>query len=196
MDERSVFQKIGDAVVDFAPGIAGLLAVTGVGAPAAAAIGAVAALGRSFGLGSSAKPEEVLQAISADPEIRLKALVAENDFKAEMGRQELDKLKAELADTQSARTREIEGVKATGKPDKFLHFLAFWCIFAPVALIVAMLYYGLPKMTPEVALLVGGFIGIIIGEYKTVTGYYFGTSKSSADKSAIMGQMRNQMNGR
>jgi hypothetical protein len=41
-------------------------------------------------------------------------------------------------------------------------------------------------MTPEVALLVGGFVGIIIGEYKTIPAYFFGSSKGSADKTATM----------
>jgi len=102
-EEKSIFQKIGDAVVNFAPGIATILTATGVGAPVGAAVGAIGALGRAFGLGDSAKPEDVLTAISADPEIRLKAMVAENDFKVKMKQAELDETKAYLSDVQSAR---------------------------------------------------------------------------------------------
>ena len=195
-DERSVFQKIGDAVTNYAPGLAGILAlVPGVGTVPAAALAAVGALGRAVGLGSQAKPEDVLQAISADPEIRLKAMVAENDFKAEMGRQEIEKLKTELADTQNARSREVEITKATGQRDYQLMILAWLGVFLPFVLVIAMIKWGIPDMTPEEALMVGGFVGIIVGEYKTIFGYFFGSSRSSSDKTEIMGQMRKQIKG-
>jgi hypothetical protein len=182
-DTRSVFQKIGDAVVDFAPGIAGILAATGVGAPIAAGVGAVAALGRAFGLGSSAKPEEVLGAISADPEIRLKALVAENDFKAEMGRQEIEKLKTanetlklELDDIKDARKRDSE------TKDHVNRNLAYGIIAAFVVMIAAVLL-GWSKADSAV---IGTLIGYLSAKAEQIISYYFGSSRGSQAKTDII----------
>jgi hypothetical protein len=185
--ERTIYQKIGDAVVDFAPGIATILAATGVGAPIAAAVGAVAALGRACGLGSAAKPEEVLTAISADPEIRLKAMIAENDFKAEMGRQEIEKLKTELADVQSARQREIEVTKATGKRDWNMICVGWMIILGYIGMMGFLAYHAahgqpIKDDTGILFLLVGNlvtFVGIVVA-------YLYGTTRSSQAKTEII----------
>ena len=181
MDEKSIFQKIGDAVVDFAPGIAGILAATGVGAPVAAGVAAVAALGRSFGLGSNAKPEEVLSVISADPEIKLKAMIADNDFRAEMGRQEIEKLKTELADVQSARQMNIEGVKATGKRD--IEDKVFdWMIVIGLFVIIGFMMY----LKPPESTILGGLIGTVSTAFIAVVQFRKGTTASSQAKTDII----------
>jgi len=188
MDERSVFQKIGDAVTDYAPGLAGILAlVPGVGTVPAAALGAVAALGRSLGLGSTAKPEDVLSAISADPEIKLKALIAENDFKSEMGRQEIEKLKTELADVQSARNREIEITKATGKRDWDMIIMGWAIIFAYIGMMGFLMYHAahgqpIKDDTGILFLMVGNlitFVGMVVA-------YKYGTTRTSEKKTDII----------
>ena len=187
-DERSVFQKIGDAVTDYAPGLAGILAlVPGVGTVPAAALAAVGALGRAVGLGSQAKPEDVLQAISVDPEIRLKALVAENDFKAEMGRQEIEKLKTELADVQSARQREIEITKTTGKRDTNMIITGWFIILGYIGMMGFLLYHAAHNQpikddTGILFMLMGNlvtFVGMVVA-------YQFGTTRSSQAKTDII----------
>lgn len=180
-DERSIFQKIGDAVTDFAPGIATVLAATGVGAPVAAAVGAVGALGRAFGLGSSAKPEDVLTAISADPEIRLKAMVADNDFKAKMRDLEIQELKTYIEDVQSARTRQVETEKATGRRDTNLYVLAWTIIGGFFGLMAVLLFVKIPEDSTGVIFMLFGSLSAAFGG---VVSYFFGSSKGSADKSA------------
>ena len=182
-EDKSIFQKIGDAVADFAPGIATILTATGVGAPVAAAVGAVGALGRAFGLGSNAKPEEVLQAISADPETRLKAQIADNDFKAEMGRQEiarlnvaLDETKAMLADVQSARERE-KSLK-----DNVNKVLAYSIVGAFIAMVGATLL-GYAKVE---SVLAGTLVGYLSAKCEQVLAYYFGSSKGSQAKTEMI----------
>jgi hypothetical protein len=162
--DRNILQKIGDAVVDFAPGIASVLAMTGVGAPAAGAVAALGALGKAFGLGSTATPEDVLSAVSADPEIRLKAMVAENDFKVKMRDfdiQELkegtERLKTQLADVQSARIMNIEGVKATGKRDAEDKFFD-WIFVIGFFLILAFMLWRPPAESTNLGLMVGAVI--------------------------------------
>ncbi len=198
-EERSVFQKIGDAVTDYAPGIAGILAlVPGVGTVPAAALGAVAALGRSLGLGSQAKPEDVLSAISADPEIRLKAMVAENDFKLKQRDQDIEEMKAQLADVQSARSRQVESERATGKRDYNLYVLAWVIMGGFLGLILAMVigqyFYGKILQNDPLLTLLMGSLSTNAG---MVVGYFFGSSKSSSDKNEQIGQLRKQLgNGR
>lgn len=183
MDERTIFQKIGDAVTDFAPGIATVLAATGVGAPVAAAVGAVGALGRAFGLGSQAKPEEVLSAISADPEIRLKAMIAENDFKAEMGRQEIKKLETELADVQSARTRQTDSEKATGKRDYNLYILAWVIVLGFFVLMALLLKFTVP---PDQNGVIFMLFGALASGFTQILSYFFGSNKSSENKTNMI----------
>ena len=187
-EERNVFQKIGDAITDYAPGLAGILAlVPGVGTVPAAALAAVGALGRAVGLGSQAKPEDVLQAISVDPEIRLKALVAENDFKAEMGRQEIEKLKAELGDIQSARQREIEITKTTGKRDTNMIITGWFIILGYIGMMGFLLYHAAHNQpikddTGILFMLMGNlvtFVGMVVA-------YQFGTTRSSQAKTDII----------
>ena len=185
--ERSIYQQIGDAVTNYAPGIATILAATGVGAPVAAAVSAVGALGKAFGLGSNPKPEEVLKAISADPEIALKAQIADNDFKAEMGRQEIDKLKAELADVQNARSREIEITKATGKRDWNMIFVGWIIIIGYLGMMTFLMYHAahgnpIKDDTGIMFMLMGNlvtFVGMVVS-------YLYGTTKSSQAKTDII----------
>jgi hypothetical protein len=181
MEWKDVAGKIGE----WAPAIGAALAPATGGASVLIG-GAVGALTKALGLSSDATPDDVLTAFNTDPEARLKAQIANNEFLLKQRDQDLAELKTRLEDIQSARARQTEHEKITGKADKFLYGLALWCMIAPVALLVFLIYYGMPRMTPEVALLVGGFVGIIIGEYKTIPAYFFGSSKGSADKTATM----------
>ena len=187
-EERNVFQKIGDAITDYAPGLAGVLAlVPGVGTVPAAALAAVGALGRAVGLGSQAKPEDVLQAISVDPEIRLKALVAENDFKAEMGRQEIEKLKTELADVETARTAEIERMKILGKRDWDMTLIGWLIILGYLGMMAFLMYHaahGQPiKDDTGILFLLFGNLVTFVG---MVMAYKYGTTRSSQAKTDII----------
>ena len=183
-EEKNIFQKIGDAVVDYAPGLAGVLAlVPGVGTIPAAALGAVAALGRSFGLGTTAKPEEVLAAISADPEMRLKVMIAENEFALKMKQAELDETKAFLSDVQSARSRQIEHEKATGQSDLNLYVLAWTIIVGFFVLIGVLLFVPLPPDQTGVLFMLFGALSAGFG---SVLSFFFGSNKSSENKTAMI----------
>lgn len=89
---------------------------------------------------------------------------------------------ARLSDVANARSREIEITKSTGKKDLQLMILAYWGVFAPVAIIFYLMIFGMPKMEQAVAMLVGGLIGLVVGEYKTVYGYFMGSSSGSKAK--------------
>jgi hypothetical protein len=189
-EEKSIFQKIGDAIADYAPGVATVLAATGVGVPAAAAIGAVGALGRAFGLGTNAKPEDILAAISADPEIKLKAMIANNDFLLKQRGQDIDELKTLLGDVQSARTRQVESEKATGKRDYNLYILAWTMVVGFFALLAYLMGHPIPPDQNGVIFMLFGSLSTAFG---CVIQYFFGSSKSSADKNEQIGQLRKQI---
>ena len=176
MDERSVFQKIGDAVADFAPGLATILTATGVGAPVGAAIGAVGALSRAFGLGSASKPEDVLNAISADPEIRLKAMVAENDFKVKMRESEIEELRLELSDIKSAREMNI------AKNDSVNKILSYGIVLAFI-ITVGMTLLGYAKVESALA---GTLIGYLSAKCEQIIAFHFGSSRGSQAKTDML----------
>ena len=91
------------AVGKIAPALGAVLAPAtgGISLAIGAGIGAITT---AFGLPSDAKPEDILAAVTTDPEARLKLLVAENDFKSKQRDQELEEMKAILEDVQSAAT--------------------------------------------------------------------------------------------
>lgn len=189
------WKDVESTIANIAPTIAGTIGTIVGGGP----IGSLASSGMSIllnalGLKSDAKPEEVVNAITTDPEARLKLMVAENQFKLDMEKQNTEKLRAELADISNARAREVEIVRLTGKRDVLQFGLAVLGVLGPISLVAYMVIRGLPSgMTPEAAAMVGAFIGIIIGEYKTIYQYFFGSSKGSALKSEFM---EKQINGK
>ena len=172
-------------ITDIAPTLGGIIG----GPPGALIGGAVSLLAKVFGLKADAKPEDVMKAIQSDPEAALKLMVLENQFKLDWKEKEIEELKTYLADIQSARQREVEVTKATGKKDVLQLLLALFGVMAPTGLIIYLIRFGLPIMPAETALMVGGFLGIIIGEYKTIFGYFFGSSAGSGKKSEAIEQM-------
>jgi hypothetical protein len=198
VEEKSVFQKIGDAVVDFAPSIAGVLALTGVGAPIAGALGAVAALGRSFGLGSEAKPEEVLAAISNDPEIRLKAMVADNDFKVKMRdldiqemKENTQRLKDELTDIQGARLRDM-AIRSAGQKNIRADILLLVAFVTVAVLYTVAAYFGASLSD----IIIGSIlttVGTFVQKIGTVFDFEFGSSRGSEKKTEDAAAMAREL---
>jgi hypothetical protein len=176
------WKDVASTIANAAPGLGALL-----GGPVGAGIGTgVKLLASAFGLSDNATPEQITQAISQDPEAALKLRMADMQYQLELNKQDLEETKTYFEDKDSARSREVEFVKATGRRDTLQAVLAIFGVCASVGLICALIFYGLPAMTPEAAALVGGFIGIIISEYKTVFQYFFGSSRGSDRKTDIM----------
>jgi hypothetical protein len=182
-DDKSIFQKIGDAVANYAPGLAGVLAATGVGAPAAAAVGAVGALARAFGLGKEASPDDVFRAVTTDPEIALKAKIADQEFELRKREQDIEEIKAILADVQSARMRQVGSEQATGKRDTNLYVLSWVTLMGFFTLIVFLLWTPIPTDQSGVIFMLFGTLAAAVTQ---IFNYFYGSSKSSSDKTAIM----------
>lgn len=143
-------RKIGDMVVDAAPGIAGILAATGVGTPVAGAVAALGALGRAFGLGDGAKPEDIEKAIQQDPQAALKLRLAELDYNVLMRKLDIDQLRAEtepyIEELRAKTVPWVDGLHKLGR--QIANYYTITIVF-----ILLMTGHAL---TPEAAALIGG----------------------------------------
>lgn len=181
-EEKSIFQKIGDAVADYAPGIAGMLAATGVGTPAAGAVAALGALSKAFGLGSSAAPETVLSTVIADPELKIKAMIAENDFTIKMRQADLDEIKAVLGDIQSARQRDT-AIRASGQLNIRADVMLTGT-YISIIIIIALLSLTGIKDNLLVAGCLTTLVGTLVKYIGTAFDFEFGSSRGSVQKTA------------
>ena len=193
-DEKSVWQKIGDAVADYAPALAGILTVTGVGIPAAGAVAAVGALARTFGLGSDAKPEDVLAAVSADPEIRLKAMIANNDFVLKQREQDISEIQIYLRDTDSARKMQGDALNQTDVfAKRFIYYYASALSLLTILYIFLVTFIDLPAGNRRLA---DTILGFLLGQVlATVIQFFFGTNAGSLAKNKLL-EVKDQMIGK
>lgn len=95
---------------------------------------------------------------------------------------EKEMLELEVQDRNSARNREIEIAKAGGN-DHLMYVAGYVALTAFLGMICAVIF--LPENITHNSLF-HQLMGIIEGVALTVFSYYFGTSKSSADKTKIM----------
>jgi hypothetical protein len=196
MGFSDVAKSIAGVVGTYAPGIATVLAATGVGAPAAAAVSAIGALAKAFGLPDTATHDDVLAAVqAADPEMKLKLISAENYFQLAKRDQDIqilktnnDLLMSQLKDVQDARGRQTAHESKTGKSDTNLYVLA-WVImggfFGTILGIIIMKIFA-----PTINLAGDPLLSLLLGSLSTdagmVVGYFFGSSLGSQKKDALI----------
>ena len=170
------WKELGKKVI----GLGAPLLGTALGGPAGGAVGSI--LASAFG-GDPEKPEELLQKITMDSDaiVKLKELELANKVKLQEFILEGERL--HLADVASARQREVETVKATGKRDINLYVLAWTIICGFFTLVGLMMFTTIPDVsTQAVGILFGGLVAGFTG----VVQYFFGSSKSSQDKTRLM----------
>jgi len=161
---------------------------TVLGGPAGGAIGALV----SSALGTENNPDDVMRALSGNPEISIKLKQLEND-KIDLLNKHLEKmaeidLKYEenrVNDLHSARVRETESLK-TGDSNFTQNALALVGVLAFFGFSWYIVSNGLPSMEKEEAFIVGTVIGSIMMIGKDIYGYYFGSSSGSKDKTKQM----------
>lgn len=187
--EENILKNIADKIVDYAPSVAAAITTVtgGTGAPLGIALTALSSLGKAFGLGDKASPEDILKTINADPDIALKARIADQDYSLKMRQADIEELKTQLSDVQSARQRQIEHEKTTGKSDKNLYVLSWLIISGFFVLTGALIYFSYNGKTIEDGT---GVLFMLLGTLSTAFGcviqYFFGSSKGSADKSSLL----------
>ena len=176
------FKDVAKIAIDMAPAIGGALAIPTGGASVAVGA-AIKALGSVFGLGESAKPEEIAKAIQGDPEAAFKLKVAEQNFILEMRKADNEELKAILSDVQGARTRQVESEKVTGKRDLNIYVLAWVIVLGFFSLIAVLLYVPLPEDSTGVVFMLFGSLSAGFG---AVIQYFFGSSWGSEVKTTLL----------
>ena len=137
----------------------------------------------ALGLGADPSPDDMMEAISADPEAAVKLLTVQDNNRVEIQRIALQSDQAFLADRQNARMRQVESEKATGKKDVNLYALAWTIIVGFFGLVALLCFRPLPEDSNGVVFMLFGSLSTAFG---VVVAYFFGSSKSSADKTALI----------
>jgi len=174
------WKDLAKTVTGIAPILGGVLG----GPPGAAIGGVISGIAKIFGLGDDATPDQIDQAIKTDPQAALKLRIAEMDF-------QLAKQDMFLKDIQDARNRQVQVERATGKRDINLYVLAWVIIGGFIGLIAALIVLELVfartvSANPLISLLVGS----LSTDAGMVVGYFFGSSKGSAEKTELMAGIR------
>lgn len=146
-----------------------------LGGPVGGAAGALIA--SVFGVGDT--PTEVSNAIKADPESAIKLVELEQKHEQALRQMTLDERKAELEDTQQARTVH----SGAWMP------WALTCILAAmvVAMVAALVLIAIPDSNREVIYLI---VGQLIGAFATGVNFWLGSSQSSKMKDSQIAAMQ------
>ena len=160
------WSDIGKTVAEFAPMLGGL-----VGGPAGAGVGSLIA--SAFGVEN--KPDAIAEAIKADPQAAVKLRQIELENKTELERLALETTKSELLDKQDARANHKHSLMPSA--------LSMLLSLAVAGIIYMLFYTEPPEGSKDVLFMV---LGVVIKEWGGSMQYWFGTTRSSADKSKVM----------
>jgi len=179
------WKDVGKAVKKFAPVLG-----TVIGGPAGGAVGgAISMVAGALGIESDdPQPDQNVQAIAQHPDSPSKLKQIEIENKTELQRLALESDRMYLQDTQSARQRQVASEKATGKRDVNLYFLAWLQMLGFFTLMAVMFFQAVPKDSSGVVFML---FGALAAGYGQVMQYFFGSSKSDADKNKAMIQNGN-----
>ena len=154
---------------------------TALGGP----LGGMAVTAAADALGLSDKTEAAIKSAlsGATPEQMLALKQADNDFSLKMqalGFDSMEKMAAlQNADRDSARNREIQVKDGTPKILAYLITAGFF------GMLVAMLFNAIPDQNRDILNIMLGALGTT---WANVTGYYYGSTKGSEAKSALLAQ--------
>ena len=130
------------------------------------------------------KPDSIIEALKNDPDAIIKLKQLEADNKLELQRLVLEDEKLRLLDVQSARQREISVVKLTGKKDVNVSVISYVVISGFFALTGLLIFVALPEGSSDAIFLL---FGALAAGFGSVIQYFFGSSKSSSDKTKMLG---------
>ena len=177
------WKTVGEAVKKYAPTLGTLVA----GPAGGAAGGAVALLLGALGLEGDATPDAAMAAIQADPAMALKLRELEMKHQETLTGLVLQAEQAHLADRQSARDREIEITKATGKRDLNLYILAWVVVGGFFILTGLMMILTIPEPNVGPANIL---FGALVAGFTGVLAYFFGSSQSSDMKTKMLNNQK------
>ncbi len=144
-------------------------------------VGDIAGIGLKVATGNiSGAIEDATDMIKGNDTPEAKELLQELEIRKQEF--ELDLYKTEIEDRDSARKREVEVLKAGGG-DVMMKVSGFVGLGSFLLCLCAILFMDLPDANMK---LVYHILGIVEGVALSIYGYYYGTSKSSADKNSII----------
>jgi hypothetical protein len=179
MDTRDIARRI----LEIVPGLGIALGplTGGASIPIGMAIGA---LTRALGLTQDSTPEKIVEAMNTDPEVRLKLLLADNDFNLRKRDQDIDELRTYLLDMKSARDRDVS-IRQAGQTNRRADIML---VSAFLAIIVITIVLAMTTISSSSA--IGGFLITIGGMFArnigTAFDFEFGSSRSSLEKTELL----------
>ena len=156
-----------------------------IGGPVGGAVGGL--IGKALGVENTPEAIEAELRNNPDALIRLKELENSKELAILQAKHEDERIKIEakraeteekqiyLADKQSARSRQTDSEKATGKVDVALYVIAGVIVVAFFVSILALIFITLDKQSGTYELLLMLF-GALTTKFGTVVDYFFGAS--------------------
>lgn len=179
MDLKTLGAKIATA----APLLGGIIA-----GPAGAGVGQVVNLvAGALGLETEATPEAIARQLETDPGALIKLRQLETTHAEQLARIALEQARLELADRADARAREIEITRSTGRRDYQLYILAWLVVLGFGGLCAILMHWSVPDGSSEVVFLL---FGSLASGFTLVLQYFFGSSRSSQDKTQLLAKQR------
>ena len=185
------WKDIAGDIAKVAPMVGTLLAPVTGGASVAVG-GLISMIGSAFGLSKEeVTPDKISAIIQQDPQALLKFKELEMNNHIELEKLLLQKDQMYLADVQSARQRQIESERVTGKKDNNLYALAWTYIggyFITMITITALAFSeSVPiDMPGYMVFLLGNLFGTLTTGTVAIIQYFFGSSKGSSEKTNTM----------
>lgn len=135
-------------------------------------------------LGCDNNPDTIAAALqNVTPEQKSQIIKIQQDHKAKLIELATENDKAYLADRQSARARQVAHEQATGKTDVNLYALAWMTVLCFFGLVGTLMFVDLPSSNVGP---INQLFGTMGTGFAMVLGYFFGTSKSSSDKTKLL----------
>lgn len=178
MDWKDVAAKVSSA----APVLGGIL-----GGPVGGAVGTVISLiASAFGINKQdVTPEKLDSLLTTDPATTIKLKEIEATYQVELAKLLLESERMNLSDRADARAREVKISQATGTRDINLYVLAWMVVALFFTLVGTLMWVKLPESNIGP---INQLFGAMAAGFGMVLQYFFGSSKSSTDKTALMAQ--------
>ena len=175
------WKNIGSTLIS--KGLPLLGAIVGGPAGGTLAVGVSSLLSSALNIGDGDLTPDKMMEVIADPQAVMALRELESNNSVELQKLLLTQEQAYLQDRASARSREIEIAKVTGKRDVNLYLLAWLMVLGFFALCGVLMVRPVPTSQNQILFMLFGTLATAFG---AVIQYFFGSSKSSNDKTKLM----------
>ena len=159
------WSDLGKKIADFAPLLGSALGPVGAG------VGALI----SSEFGTENTPDAINSFITGNPEAQVKLKEIEITHKTKLQQIKLETLQAELGDKANARKAHNQS--------KMPAYLSIGLTVLIALLVFLLFYVDVPAGSREVLFML---LGVVVKEWGSAMQFWFGTTRSSADKTRLM----------